>query len=224
MRRILLSLTLLTCLAAVAVASAAGREPRAQTAQRTEVGRTSDGAQPSCGGRGCLVIARTTAFTTRIGRRQPFVVPMRGRIVAFTLKLGSPTGAQIRAANGRWGTPARVRLTILRPERRGGYSHVIGQSTAYNIPRYFGSTSQFALTETLPVRKGDIVALTIPTWAPVLAVHLPRTHAWRASRARDHCNDFDTQSALTTVGERVSFPCLYRTARPTYTATLISTP
>ncbi len=33
---------------------------------------------------------------------------------------------------------------------------------------YLGQTVQFPLATSLAVKKGDIVALTVPTWAPVL--------------------------------------------------------
>ena len=44
-----------------------------------------------------------------------------------------------------------------------------------------------------------MIALTVPTWAPVLAVNLPQENGWRASRA-DNCSDLLTQTAQTTVG------------------------
>ena len=55
---------------------------------------------------------------------------------------------------------------------------------------YFGMAAQFPLDRTLKVKKGDVIALEVPTWAPALALkdQLGRDYGndmlWRASRAR----------------------------------------
>ena len=89
---------------------------------------------------------------------------------------------------------------------------------------YFGKTAQFPLATTLPVKKGDIVALTVPTWAPALALGFGKATSWRASRAKGQCTTTGTQTAQTRIGSTVQYYCLYQTARLTYSATLISTP
>ena len=53
------------------------------------------------------------------------------------------------------------------------------------LEKYFGKTAQFPLATTIPVKKGDIVALTVPTWAPALALGFGNNTSWRASRAED---------------------------------------
>ncbi len=62
---------------------------------------------------------------------------------------------------------------------------------------YFGQTVQFPLGRSLTVKKGYVVALTVPTWAPALTQLLDDGSSWRASRAKDKCNDTDTQTAQT---------------------------
>jgi hypothetical protein len=64
----------------------------------------------------------------------------------------------------------------------------------------------------------------VPTWAPALAVGLGNDSSWRASRGRGKCNDTSTQTAQQAPGLTVQYRCLYRTARLTYSATLITTP
>ena len=74
------------------------------------------------------------------------------------------------------------------------------------------------------VKKGDIVALTVPTWAPSLALGFGKGTSWRASRGKGQCTTTGTQTAQTRVGSSTQYYCLYQTARLTYSATLISTP
>jgi hypothetical protein len=101
---------------------------------------------------------------------------------------------------------------------------VTGQGPPQQLAPYFGTTVQFPLGRALNVRKGYLVALTVPTWAPALAVGLGNDSSWRASRARGRCDNTSAQTAQQTLGQNAQYRCLYRTARLTYSATLITTP
>jgi hypothetical protein len=57
-----------------------------------------------------------------------------------------------------------------------------------------------------------------------LGLGLGRDSVWRASRAKDACDDTQTQSAQADVQDLTQYKCAYRTARVTYSATLITTP
>jgi hypothetical protein len=48
---------------------------------------------------------------------------------------------------------------------------------------------QFPLDRTLTVRKGYLVALTVPSWAPALALGQDSGTLWRASRATNACDE-----------------------------------
>jgi hypothetical protein len=100
----------------------------------------------------------------------------------------------------------------------------VRKSPLEELEPWFGQTVQFPLARSLPVRQGQIVALTVPTWAPALQVNLGGDTSWRASRGRGACDETSDQSALLGRRTRAQFYCLYRTARLTYSATLISTP
>jgi hypothetical protein len=71
-------------------------------------------------------------------------------------------------------------------------------------------------------KKGDIVALTVPTWAPVLTQLLSDGSAWLASRPKGGCDNTDTQTAHVKTGA-TRYRCKY-TARLTYSATLVTDP
>jgi hypothetical protein len=95
------------------------------------------------------------------------------------------------------------------------------------LQSYFGEKAQFALANTIAVQKGERIALTVPTWAPALAIKLGAGTSWRASRPKKTCTsptEASTQTSQTTAGSVVQYSCLYQTARLLYTATLISTP
>src|SRR5947209_1242386 len=91
-------------------------------------------------------------------------------------------------------------------------------SPPVKLQPYFGKTAQFPLETTLKVKKGDVVALSVPTWAPALALGFGNDTSWRASRARSQCTSTSAQSTQTLAGTAVQYYCLYQTARLTYTA------
>jgi hypothetical protein len=101
---------------------------------------------------------------------------------------------------------------------------LVAQSPVMKLESYFGRSAQFPLETALKVKKGDVIGLTVPTWAPALALGLPSTTSWRASRSKAQCKTMNVQTALSVDGSSVEFYCLYTTARLTYSATLVSTP
>lgn len=216
MKRIPLGVALAVCLLGAAASTA--------SAKTYELGASTDGASVSCPDN-CFVVTRTTALQVRTGTlRYPTTVPKSGRIVAFTLQLGSLSDRQIHFFNSTYGGTSRVQLAVLREQARPARSYeVVATTGVFKVQPFFGTTVQFPLKTTLAARKGDIVALTVPTWAPVLAVNLPKENGWRASRA-DSCTDLLTQTAQMTLGNATQYKCLYQTARVTYTSTLVTTP
>ena len=88
---------------------------------------------------------------------------------------------------------------------------------------YFGQTAQFPLATSIPVKKGWVVALTVPTWAPALTPLLSDHSAWRASRPAKKCSDTATQTSQLNRLDLAQYNCLYK-ARLTYSATLITNP
>jgi hypothetical protein len=194
----------------------------------TEVGvipETTPPTTPSCPS-SCLAVTRTTGFQVKVGATRSLVsAPREGTVVAWTIALGKPTAAQVKFFNtNEGGTPAAA-LAVLRPQRKPNLSYqLIAQSPLVQLTPYFGKTAQFPLAQTIAVKKGDVLALTVPTWAPALALGFTNETSWRASRPRSQCASTSAQSTQTKVGGTVQYICLYRQARLTYSATLISTP
>jgi hypothetical protein len=187
-----------------------------------EIGQAPTEAVPTCPANPCLAISRTTGYQTKVvDSREVFVVPADGRIVAWTIRLGAPNRRQVRFFDDNFGA-ASAGITVL---RRGDrlFSRVVTKSPVYPLSDYFGQTVQFPLARALNVKKGYMLALTVPTWAPALTTLTEDGSSWRASRALNACDDTDRQTAQTLLGGLTQYRCLYR-ARLTYSATLITNP
>ena len=198
--------------------------PAAASARIIEIGDTGTPATPSCPTSPCEVISRTTAFQYRVGtQRRLFKVKTDGRIVGWTISLGKPGKKQQAFFEENLGGTAQAGITVLRSGERY-FARVLAQSPIEDLTPYFGQTVQFPLTTSLPVVKGNVIALTVPTWAPSLQLGLARDNTWRASRQKTACGDTQSQSAQTGVMDLAQYKCAYRTARLTYSATLITTP
>jgi hypothetical protein len=203
--------------------------PAGSLATLTEVGvipPTTPATVPSCPTPTCLAVSRTTGFQVKVdAEHNPESAPRNGTVVAWTIALGKPSATQIKFFNANEGGPASAGIAILRAQKspKLGYK-LVAQSPIVQLTPYFGMTAQFPLATTLPVKKGDVVALTVPSWAPALALGFAKTTSWRASRAKNQCTTTGSQTAHTQSGSTVQYYCLYQTARLTYSATLISTP
>jgi hypothetical protein len=192
------------------------------SARIVEIGADAAEATPTCPSSPCLAVSRTTGYQAKVvDSREAYIVPAPGRIVAWTISLGSPDQRQIDFFNGNYGD-ASAGLTILRRGKRL-YHRVLGQTPLMDLESYFGQKVQFPLDRSIPVKKGYVVALTVPTWAPALTQLLEDGSSWRASRPLDGCDDTESQTAQMDLKDLTQYRCLYR-ARLTYSATLITAP
>jgi hypothetical protein len=208
-------------LIAVAAFSATLIPATSATAKIVEVGRTD--AAPACPASPCLAVSRTTGYQIKVAdERSAFVIPEDGKIVAWSISLGKPTSDQIAFFDKGLGGPASARLTVLRLGNTL-YSRTITQSPVQSLAPYFGQVVQFPLGRALNVKKGYVIALTVPTWAPALTPLLTDHSSWRASRAKGKCGDTGTQTAQTALNTVTQYRCLYK-ARLTYSATLVTRP
>src|SRR5271168_3291084 len=204
--------------------------PAGSQATLTEVGvippTTNPETVPSCPGSPCLAVSRTTGFQVKVGKlHNPLMVPRSGTIVAWTIVLGKPTSTQINFFNTNEGGPAEAGIAILAPQPKPNLTYkLIAQSPLVKLQPYFGKTAQFPLETTIPIKKGYVVALTVPSWAPALALGFGNDTSWRASRPKSGCTTTSAQTTQTVLGTAVQYYCLYQTARLTCSATLISTP
>jgi hypothetical protein len=189
------------------------------------LGQTASEPDPSCPDLPCQAIGSVTGFQVNNGQTQmPFVVPHDGTIKAWTLTLAQPTNSQRSFFNGFFGTPPQARLAILHrvPGTNPPRYTLRRQGSVKVLSPYLGQTVKFSAN--LKVEKGDIVGLTVPTWAPAFAQDLEADNVWRASRETGTCKnatDIRQGEPQEKVGTRMTYGCKYTTARLLYTATLV---
>ena len=217
---------LLTALAAAALAVLA---PGA-SARIIELGSQADDAPLNCPGttaNPCQAAVRVTGYQGRAsgGPKNPYYIRRDGVLVAFTVQLSKPTAEEQTYFNGQFGTPSTARISVLRrgKTRKTRLDHrLIRQSGTFELDRYFGSKPTFVFDRPIPVKKGNWIALTVPTWAPLLSVNLARTNWWRSSRPKGSCDDFGQhQYAMQDLREVSVFGCTYHTGRLLYTVTYV---
>lgn len=214
--------------------------PASAAAATVEVGvSTTPLVAPSCPkgvspSQCTIILTRATALETiRDNTAYPSTVKQAGRIVAFTVGLSSlstnATTAQkdIKFLDTTYGGDAQVQLTVLKLVGKANLRNwqVVESSPLVDVQSYLGQVVQFPLTTSLPVTRGETIALTTPTWAPVLSIDLPTAHfAYRQSRSRNCNNPPSTSQAQTQVGQSTRYVCDYPGTRVEYSATEITNP
>lgn len=232
----------LLALVAVAWPGAAGSAPLTVVV----LGKTATTPAPSCPGKivnnvevgaPCRVEGHVTGYQVRAGGvDQPFEVPFDGKIVAWSITLARPSRADTKTTtdevgffNEFLGKPSQARIGILRPIEgtKPPKFTLVRQSPLQVLNPWFGSTPIFALEHPLTVLRGQIVALTIPTWAPMFAFNVSEDETWRGSRAEGECasrEDIQGGNPQQGVGKKKTYGCFYSNARLLYTATLVREP
>jgi hypothetical protein len=235
--------------AAVLLAALVAIAPRQAASAPLRVvvlGQTPNVPAPSCPGKTdangnplveCRVEGHVTGFQSIAdGVARPFEAPFEGKIVAWSISLSKPSTAETKTTtdevgffNDFFGSPAEARIGVLRPveDTKPPQYKLVRQSPIEVLNPYFGSTPIFALDHPLTVLKGQVVALTVPTWAPMFALNLSGENTWRGSRLPDHCisrEDVQGGHPQQGVGKAKTYGCYYSDARLLYTATLVKKP
>jgi hypothetical protein len=217
---------LLTFSAAVFVAALI---PAAGLAQTVEIGVGNTPLSPPVCPTGVsqtactIVLTQVTALQTmRGGASNPTVVTKAGDLVAFSLGVSGlstvpkTVAKDIAYLNGTYGGAPEAQLTVLRPYGKRslmGWA-VAAQSPVFPLEPYLGQVVQFVLTAPLPVVPGEAIAITVPTWAPVLSIDLPKGQfAYSQSRratSKQKCTSQPTGGqAQTAIGDRARYQCVY---------------
>jgi hypothetical protein len=236
-RRLGIASAIAVLAAALAVALDTGS---AGAAQVTVLGAAAP-ATPSCPN-ACQAVGKTTGFQVTItGARNPFVVPARGRIVAWSIKTGLPSTkpnpnnnnqSDMDFFNKTFGGTPKARISVLKPimksikEGKPIYK-LKSQSPVEDLTDFLGQTTTFTLDTPLRVKANQIVALTVPTWAPAFAINQSADTKWQASRKKAKCNNTDDILAGTpqeAPGSLRAYGCTYNTARLLYSATFVADP
>lgn len=192
--------------------------------------------EADCPGEPCRATGRVTGIQVQNVRgkrtvKYPTEVKRNGWLVGFSVTLGRPNRSQRTFFNRLWGSPAKARISILRPAPTKKYPRnriknykLMGHSEMFELNEFFGTKAWFTLHKRMHVRRKDLLALTIPTWAPVLATNLSEKERWRGSRKHRRCNDVSPHSEHQSVGSEARYRCLYTTSRLLYTGLVIDKP
>jgi hypothetical protein len=225
-----------------AVAAAVGLlgaiAPSVASAKILEVGATSSPlVAPTCPAgippaKCTIILTQVTALETiRDGTAYPTTVKQAGSIVAVTLGLSRLDSDRAKAKQDihfldttYGGVPLAQATVLRRLGKKSDYKwKVMGRSGPIHLIPYLGQVAQFPLDTPLHVEPGDTVALTTPTWAPVLSFNLnSKKFAYRQSRRANCNNPAVTSQAQTLIGESASYKCDYPGTRVEYTATEVT--
>jgi hypothetical protein len=181
-----------------------------------------------------IVLTRVTAYeTVRDGVVYPTRVKTAGRIVAFTIGLSRLFSNTTQATNAvhqldtTYGGTTQVALTVLAPVGASKLLEwkVVAESPIFHVQPYLGEVVQFPLNASLPVSKGDVIGLTVPTWAPVLSIDLAsKSFAYRQSRTANCAKPPGTTQAQVSISQTAKYSCNYPGTRAEYSATEITNP
>jgi hypothetical protein len=224
--------------AVLAVALSTGK---AGAAPRVVVLGAATPATPSCPTT-CQAVGKTTGFQTSItGSRNPFSAKFRGRIVAWSIKTGAPSTkpnpnnnnqSDYDFFNKTFGGTPKARIAVLKPImksiREGKPIYKLkAQSPVEDLTGFLGQTTTFTLDTPLRVKPNNVVALSVPTWAPAFAINQSADTKWQASRKKGKCNntaDILAGTPQEALGSQRSYGCTYNTARLLYSATVVADP
>jgi hypothetical protein len=166
--------------------------------QALVLGKTRHTPAPDCpkdtAQRPCEGIGSVTGFPlVADGERRPMNVHHNGKLVAWAIDLSRPKKSQRNFfgslfKSSRYGKTPTARIAVIKHKGRTKYK-LLRQSPVVKLAGALGHKQLFTLDRPLTVRKGQIVALTVPTWASNFSSHISRRrNKWRGSRSGHNCS------------------------------------
>jgi hypothetical protein len=242
-------------LALVAALLTAGVVPGLAGAQEIQVGSTTTAlSAPTCPQEAtvaetetdcAIVLTKTTAYETiSDGVSNPTLITVPGLIDSFSLGVsglviqGATLSSELTTLNNNWGGPPSAQLTVLRPiaSNHGVRWAVAAQSPVMLLQPYLGGVVEFPLLDPIPVVKGEVLGITVPTWAPILSFGLSTTDfsytqshtqiltGTGASQKSSCETTASTTLAQLTLGQQAQYTCAFQGTRVEYTALEITAP
>jgi hypothetical protein len=222
-RLVLIFAALCAALIAVAAVSSAGAK------NAKVLGKTRHTPNPVCP-KNCSGVGSVTAFMrVADGVKFPFKVHRNGKLVAYALDLSRPSKKQRNFfgkifKSHRFGKTPTARIAVLRQNRHKRKKYrLLRQSPTVRLSSALGRKEVFTLDKPLRIRKGQVVALTVPTWASNFATQNVSSsdNQWRASRKQGQCNTSNISNAKkSTPQQKVDsvrhYSCDYNAARILY--------
>ena len=139
-----------------------------------------------------IILTQVTAMETlRAGVSYPTTVKKPGYIVAVTLGLSrlntdpKQAASAVSFLNTSYGGAPAAAVTVLKPVHNPRLRDwkVAAESSPIKLQPYLGEVAQFPLSTPLKVKPPEVIAITVPTWAPILTFDLSsKQYAYRQSR------------------------------------------
>ncbi len=161
-------------------------------ASNKQLGKTKDTPSPQCPERdggskqdACLVTGQVTGYQRSAdGEKGLFKVPSDGEIVAWSVDLSKPSKSERKtfgeaSQTNDHGKAPTAGISIIR-SKEGKEFKLKSSSPVLNMRGYYGDKPVLTLNQPLPVRKGDIVALTTFTWLPAFSARGSASDTWVA--------------------------------------------
>jgi hypothetical protein len=166
--------------------------------QAKVLGKTKHTPAPDCprdtGQHPCEGIGSVTGFPlVADGQKRPMNVHQNGKLVAWAIDLSRPKKSQRNFfgslfKSSRYGKAPTARIAVIKHKGTKKYK-LLRQSPVVKLAGALGRKQLITLDKPLTIRKGQIVALTVPTWASNFASHISRhRNRWRGSRSRRNCS------------------------------------
>jgi hypothetical protein len=228
---------------AVAAASmlAAAALPATASATEVQIGQTATAiVAPTCpsgtSAADCTILLTqmTGLATLSDGTVYPTKITQAGVLTTLNLGISSAAKTFVSTLDKSYGGAPVAEVTVLRPVGSSSSFRweVAAQSSAVALSSYMGDVVQFPLGTEIPVIPGEVVALSTPTWAPVLSIDLSKTaFAYRqpvvatpkTTGAAASCWQTTLATPLT-IGNQSTYSCDYTGTRIEYTVTEVTTP
>jgi hypothetical protein len=191
------------------------------------LGKTKGTPKPNCPKDPCEVVGSVTGFQTKAnGEKGLFKIRRKGHIVAWSVDLSRPSEKQQeffddKFGDEKFGPSPTARLGIV--ERQNGDRYRLkDQAPAVKLNTELGDSPVITINDPLRVSKGDIAAITVPTWLSNFATDLDGKEVWRASRSPKRCtgqgNLINRSRPHQNVGDTRKYGCRYSGARLIYWA------
>lgn len=184
---------LLFLLALIALALAAGSDAKGKGAK--VLGATKKTPKPLCP-KDCAGTGSVTGFQVAAnGKKGLFRIPDEGHIVAWSIDVSKPTDEDIAGfgelfEDKKFGTDSVAKLAILQKKGKKKSRYKLAkQSPTVNLMSELGRKPIFTLNKPLKVKRGQVAALTMPTWASNWTNRVQRgSNSWKASRPEGDCS------------------------------------
>ena len=211
-------------LAAAAIAVGVAM-PGADAAATKVLGKTKNSPKPACP-KDCTAFASATGFQLEAnGKKGLFKAKEDGQIVAWAVDVSRPDKSQRKFFGNNFsaqpvGDNPAARVSVLKP-LKGKNFRLKDHSPLMSLEGLMGEEQTFTLNNPMPIKEGDILALTVPTWLPALASGLDRQEtAWRASRKQGKCGpalgEIKDGKPQENIGSKRAYGCTYNLDRLLY--------